>query len=1038
MLSYARRDLLRNPRRTLASLFGVILGVGLFSGVLFFIDGSGASMTSRAIAPVALDVQRVLTAPLGDGLRLAQSASPVAGPGGRRRARVTLTVQNRGATPANEVVVNDQLPGNLAYVPHSARRGARPIPDVAGQSPFAHGPGRIGHNLGSVAAGTSVTLTYLVRDRAGTRPTASGLHGMVSSRERIVPAAANPPELVSAGRLRDLIAAIPGVAGADQLGFAELAPGSLHAGGASVDRPVKIFGFDAAYAARYRAIRLAAGRFDPAGAQLSPEAARALGAKPGSRIRLDLPGGARPLALPVSGIVDLSRSRPLFNSRQGLKLEDFLYIPDAIVVDPRVFRERVVPAFRSASAARGAALAVKSPPTLEVDIALERGPLNSDPAVALAQTTHIAAQVRRIAPGQDYLLDNISNTLEVARGDAAVAKRMFLFLGLPGLLLAGFLAAYAGSILAASQRREQANLRLRGAHRGHLLRILAYRTAALAGVGALAGTLLGFVSALAVLGRPALMEAATGKLVLSALVATTGGMLATGLAMYVPGRRALGRQISGERREMALAATPPWRRLRLDYIAVALTGIAAAVAVRRGAFETPAGSVSAGQSISLPSHLLLLPLGAWIAGTVLAVRAPESVARWLPVARPPRFGALVPGVLGRSLKRRTGPLIIGVLGVGLVAAFGVGLATFASTYDAAKQADAEFTVGANLRLTPSPIAGRSGPAIRPRDLEVAGVSRATPVVARLENAFMRSRFNSDVHDLAAIDPAGFGATAALSDSFFPGASAAAAMAALAADPAAILVRADVADGLKLEVGDTAEVLLARGSRNQRERTMTVAGLFERFPGFPDGLDIVANLAYYRAETGLRDPDFFLVRTREPGRAGLAEAIASLRASPAGAGRMSIDSTETSFNRDQSSLTALNVRGLVNLDSFFTLAISAAVMAIFVFGLMLQRRREYMTLRAQGMPAGRMKALVLGEASFVALGGLVAGVAVGSAVGLLLVGILTPLFILPPVVTAPVGPVLLIFGLVLGATLAAGSAALLILRRLSPAELLREQ
>ena len=65
MRSYAVRDLVRNPRRTLATLAGVTLGVGLFSGVLFFIDGSGASMTRRAIAPVAIDVQRVLSSPLG-------------------------------------------------------------------------------------------------------------------------------------------------------------------------------------------------------------------------------------------------------------------------------------------------------------------------------------------------------------------------------------------------------------------------------------------------------------------------------------------------------------------------------------------------------------------------------------------------------------------------------------------------------------------------------------------------------------------------------------------------------------------------------------------------------------------------------------------------------------------------------------------------------------------------------------------------------------------------------------------------------------
>ena len=39
---YVRRDLVRNPRRSLATLAGITLGVGLFSAVLFFIDGSSA------------------------------------------------------------------------------------------------------------------------------------------------------------------------------------------------------------------------------------------------------------------------------------------------------------------------------------------------------------------------------------------------------------------------------------------------------------------------------------------------------------------------------------------------------------------------------------------------------------------------------------------------------------------------------------------------------------------------------------------------------------------------------------------------------------------------------------------------------------------------------------------------------------------------------------------------------------------------------------------------------------------------------------
>ena len=82
-LGYVWRDLVRNPRRTLASLAGVVLGVGLFSAVLFFIDGSGATMTKRALAPLALDMQRVLTSPLG---RRAQVAASGSSPGARVRA----------------------------------------------------------------------------------------------------------------------------------------------------------------------------------------------------------------------------------------------------------------------------------------------------------------------------------------------------------------------------------------------------------------------------------------------------------------------------------------------------------------------------------------------------------------------------------------------------------------------------------------------------------------------------------------------------------------------------------------------------------------------------------------------------------------------------------------------------------------------------------------------------------------------------------------------------------------------------------------
>ncbi len=1039
MFDYARRDLFRNPRRTLASLVGVVLGIGLFSGVLFFIDGSGASMTKRALAPLALDMQRVLGSPYGEGLRLEQRFSAPTALRAGQRAKVTLAVKNHGPTPVNEVVVKDRPARALEYVRGTATRDGAAIRDVGGQSPFAHGPGLIGHNIGTVAPGATVELSYLRRARQPIPgPTEIPPGGTISSREDPIPDRANRPDLVGQDELRNRIASIPGVAAADELAFASLPPGSLHAGRRTVDRPIRIFGFHQAYAEHNPSIRLASGTFDPDSALLSPEAARALGVRAGGLVGLTLPGGARTVKLPVSGITDLSRAKALFNSRQGLKLEDFFYVADSIVVSPELFRKLVVPAFRVASAARGNALKVKSPPTLEVDVLVRRAPLNSDPATALKQTETIAKGIRKIAPQQDFLLDNVSNTLQVAKADAAVAKRMFLFLGLPGLLLAGFLAAYAGSILASTQRREQANLRLRGAHRGHLLRILAYRTVALAGVGSVLGALAGFLSVLAVLGPSALFEAAPSQLAISALLAIGTGMLATGLALYLPGQGALSREVSGERRELALERLAAWRRLRLDYVAVAVSAIAIAIALRTAAFDSPAGSVSTGEATSLPSQLLLLPLAAWFAGTLLSVRGFEAVATRLPVPAPPRFGPLVRGILARSLSRRSRALATGIVGVGLVVAFGMAIGVFAATYDNAKAADSEFTVGSNLRVTPSPVSRQDHPPTFAADLRVAGISGIAPVVSGLENAFLRSDFNSDIKNLAAIDPASFPEVAALSDSFFPGSTAARSMAMLKADPQAILLDARSAEELKLEPGDSAEVLLASGTKQQQLRKMTVAGLFNRFPGFPEKLHIVANLGYYQAETGLREVDFFLARTTDQSDAGLTRATSALQAGPAGRDRLDIDTTETTFNKDQSSLTALNIRGLVDLNSLYTLLISAAVIAIFVFGLMLQRRREYVTLRAQGMPSRSLQTLILGEAAFVGLSGLAAGGLVGAGMGALLVHILQPLFILPPVTTVPLAQAALLAGLVIGATLASTLAALTILRRLSPSEVLREQ
>lgn len=62
-LFYAWRLVTRNPQRTGTYLFGLALAVGLFAGILFFVDATTRQMTGTAIAPVKLDMVAHATKP---------------------------------------------------------------------------------------------------------------------------------------------------------------------------------------------------------------------------------------------------------------------------------------------------------------------------------------------------------------------------------------------------------------------------------------------------------------------------------------------------------------------------------------------------------------------------------------------------------------------------------------------------------------------------------------------------------------------------------------------------------------------------------------------------------------------------------------------------------------------------------------------------------------------------------------------------------------------------------------------------------------
>jgi putative ABC transport system permease protein len=1014
-------------------MVGVILGVGLSCAVLFFVDGLSASMTQRAVAPLPIDMQRVLTAPLGEDMRLTQRLDHDGRIQSGDTVRVSLEIRNVGHLPANEVIVRSLPPVGLTYVPRSATLDGAPI-DHDGENPFASGPARAGLNLDTLPARGTRTMQYEITVSTSLDLSVAPVWSSFSTREALAPTDANGPEDVPLTELAKAIESVPGVAFAEPLSFTDLAPGSLISGDRADPGTARLFGFNASYAQRDTTIHFVTGTQQPGQALISVEAAGSLKVGVGDTVTIRLPDDTA-LDVRISGIVDLTRARSLFASRKGADFETFVYVPNAIVVDQQQFAGSVVPAFERAATERGGRL--KSAPLNEVDIGVKRDLLNAEPGAALTETKAIGAAVTAVAGHQDYLVDNISNTLAVARDDAAVAKRMFVYLGIPGGLLAAMLAAYAGHVLAAAQRREQAILRIRGASRRHLLSMLTLRVSAITAAGALIGVSLGYLSAAAVIGNATIMRTTTRSLVISGVLGTAGGLVATGAALYITGRRSIDREINEDRSRLAVKP-PVWRRFRLDIIGVVLLGAATALAVAKSAFDGTPGSVYEGRAVDLPLTLLVLPIGAWIAGSLLAARGFGRLLRGRRTTTATAFSRTLRTLYRLSIRRRSWAVAEGAIAVTLIVALGTSLSLFTASYNAAKVADARYVVGSDLRITPTvgnEYVYRAGDAAR---FAVNGIESVAPVVYGVHNVVLRSHRTEELSSLAAVDPAAYLRVAPCDDSHFPESSASAALGLLRDDPTAILLSIHMADFLQANVGDKLRVLLARATNEQVEIEMHIVGLFVRLPGFPDGADALMNITRHEATVASTAPNFFLARTTDRSDRGLANAVSAVRAGPGAASGLQIDTRATALAKDQSSLAALNIHGLLDLDSGYALAMGTVAIAIFVFGLLLQRRREYVTLRAQGMAPRAIRALISAEAATVAVGGSICGVIVGLVMAVYFVNVLRPIFVLAPPFEVAASPIVAVVGSVLAATAVTSVAATSLVNRLRATELLRDE
>ncbi|MFC7641767.1 ABC transporter permease [Streptosporangium lutulentum] len=190
----------------------------------------------------------------------------------------------------------------------------------------------------------------------------------------------------------------------------------------------------------------------PQGALLAQQTAANLHAGPGDTITLHR-AGKPDATVRVDGIVDLPEADSLFQ-KMGAP-------PGA---QPQALRTTCCCCADQLEKLYGA------PPRQQFHARLSHR-LPNDPAAAYEQVTGAARNLEVWLAGAGLVGDNLGAALDAARSDALYAQILFLFLGLPGAMLAALLTAAITGSGAVRRRADQALLRTRGASTRALVRL---------------------------------------------------------------------------------------------------------------------------------------------------------------------------------------------------------------------------------------------------------------------------------------------------------------------------------------------------------------------------------------------------------------------------------------------------------------------------------------------------------------------------------------------------------------------------------------
>ena len=711
---------------------------------------------------------------------------------------------------------------------------------------------------------------------------------------------------------------------------------------------------------------------------LAQQTAANLHAVPGSTVTINRPGLA-PVQVRIDAVVDLPLADSLFQ-KVGAALGTAPQAPpDNVLLMPLATWHTL---FDPVAPISPDALSMQLHATIPHDLA-------SSPTTAFTQVAGKARNYETRLAGAGIVGDNLAARLDAARSDSLYARVLFLFLGLPGAILAMLLTAVFVASSATRRRRDQALLRLRGASTGRLLQLSALESAIIGIAGSVIGLGLGSLIVRWNFGRWQIGSTPLTTLLWSCVAAAIGLVISFAMILLPAWWDARTFSVQSARVAVRRQGNPVWERVGLDIILLAISGVLYWQAARGGYKLVLAPEGVPTVSVSYTSFFA--PLLLWCGAGLLAIRLTRLLLARngkivTPLVRP--LGAHLAPLVGASMSRQRGRVAMGLMVVVLAVAFAISTSIFNATYEAQARVDAQLSNGADVTVT-----GGAAADLASRQGEIAklpGVQHVEPMQHRF------AYVGTDLQDLFGVNPATFSSTAHLSDAFFVNGTAKSLMNALAQTPNGVLVSQETVNDFQLQIGDTVKLRLQSATDQQYHVVpFTYVGIAREFPTAPHDSFLVANASYIATQTKSSAVETLLIKTNSAAGNTSGDVGASVRNLLGGTSGATVHDLQDQQRAINSGLTAVSLRGLTRIELVFAVLLAAGGAGLVLFLGLDDRRRTLAITTALGANPRQLGAFIWSEAGLVLAGGLIGGLALGWGIAYMLIKLLTTVFDPPP-------------------------------------------